>query len=578
MRLDNNFIESIKERSSQDGDALLDLVSKRTTLKRTGSEYVGLCPSHEEKTPSFNLNVHKCSFYCHSCGFGGHGVIDFLMKSDNLGFLDAVREAAKLFSMPLVFEKVEQSREERELSERKRQARAISNVATAEYKRQLAMNVGAVEYLKARGITAEDAQRFHIGYAPKAMTLLRPEKKLPIASLLDAGLINRREGGNDYYEVFRDRVMIPIMNMNGDTIGFTARTMLSKSDMPEGAPYRKYINSANTLIFEKKAVVFGLFQAIQAENKRKDLFNITEGALDVIACHRHGFSNTGATLGTSLSDEHVQMISRRYEGVRILRDSDSAGIKASLRDLHVLAPYLSDRFTCSFVSLPNGDDPDSLLVKPNGAAILQSALDNAASLDDFLVNTLYKANGDSAEGVSRTISECREVIRLLKHHPLKVALVSTISKRLNVSPQMLAEGFNFVDGGEQQTKQEPPLARPKLAPEAVQLLSPLQPHHVCVLSSLLSEPDWIEALRLRDHLQKQNAHFFKILAVMQANPNLPIAQQIKQFADFERSASIEQGVSEAKFMAQFVRDLNSNNPALVMIETANQRQSHRSEM
>ncbi|HLB25758.1 MAG TPA: DNA primase [Nitrospirota bacterium] len=350
---------------------IVELVSEYVALKRSGANYMGLCPFHPEKTPSFTVSPSKQIFHCFGCGAGGDA-FSFLMRHGNFTYPEAIRRLADRAGIPIPEAQARGGRPKEEYDA----LYAANAEALAFFVERLASKEGARarEYLAKRGMS-EAAAGFSIGYSPAGWDGLikRLEKKgfNPDAAV-KAGLAVKRSEGEGCYDRFRDRLMFPIKDVRGRVIGFGGRTM--------GEDTPKYLNSPETPVFRKGDTLYGIDIASD-HIRKKDYAVVCEGYFDAIACQTAGVTNAVATLGTALTPAHLRLIGRYSKNVLVVFDSDAAGIKAAERSLDV---FLGTSMTAKVALLPPGDDPDSL-VRREGRAGLSERLKGSEKLLDFVI-------------------------------------------------------------------------------------------------------------------------------------------------------------------------------------------------
>lgn len=361
-RFHPDTIETIRERVD-----IVDVISDYVVLKKQGREYQGLCPFHEEKTPSFTVNPSKQLYYCFGCGAGGN-IFKFLMELGKHSFGEVVLDLAQRYQIPIKTLEPEQQEElQRELSLRE-QLYEILAVAGSFYQHVLHQPEGntALAYLKKeRKLEEETIQTWGLGYAPAGWeTLYRylvDQKRYPVGLLEQAGLIQLRKSGKGYYDRFRDRAMIPIKDAQGRIIGFGSRTLA------DGEP--KYLNSPETPLFDKSKTLFALDQAREAIRK-EDQAIIVEGYFDAIALHTAGIKPVVASLGTALSEDHIRQLLRYTESKQIIYnfDADQAGISATQRAIKEIEPLIyAGQVQLRVLNLPGGKDADEFLKSSSDA-------------------------------------------------------------------------------------------------------------------------------------------------------------------------------------------------------------------
>jgi DNA primase len=386
-------ISQIRDRAS-----IVEVVSDYVALKKAGRNYMGLCPFHSEKTPSFTVSEEKGIFHCFGCNAGG-GVFQFLMQIDQLSFPEALERVAKRYG--IVIEPNERGPGARAASEREALYR-INERAAANYQRMLAAHPEgklAREYLKSRGVDEATARLFTIGYAPRAgsgLADLLKKEALPLQEAFRLGLLGQRDGGR-VHEKFFARLMFPIADATGKIVGFGGRVL------DQGLP--KYLNSTETPLFHKGATVYGLLQAKEAIRKA-DRVVVVEGYLDVVALAQHGIDYSVATLGTALTPNHLRALARYTKNIIALFDGDDAGRKAAARSFEI---FIEAGLLGRGAFLPRGEDPDTY-VRKQGKAALEQIIDGAVPLADFYFSWLQQRDGTTLEGKSRTASEIGRVL------------------------------------------------------------------------------------------------------------------------------------------------------------------------
>ncbi len=356
----SRVVEEIKSRID-----ILDFISGYVQLRKAGQNWKGLCPFHAEKTPSFTVNPAKQIFHCFGCSTGGD-VISFLMKHDNLSFGEAVKTLAERTGVRL-----EHTGRAGKTAQKEERLRNVLSVAAAYFEQQCGAPKPA-SYLRDRGITAESARNFRLGYAPPGWhNLLTHLRAAGVSDELarDAGLAVAGDRG--LYDMFRHRLIFPIASASGAIVAFGGRAM---DDHPP-----KYLNSPETPVFRKSATLYGLAQAKQ-EIRRRGSVMIVEGYLDVIVSHQFGFSNAVAPLGTALTAEHAARLRTMTDRALIVFDGDRAGIAAAQRSLPLL---LGEGLGARVLILPDGEDPDSYL-RSRGAAAFEDLRASAKSVISFL--------------------------------------------------------------------------------------------------------------------------------------------------------------------------------------------------
>lgn len=398
-------IREIRERAS-----IVEVISDYLTLKKVGSNYLGLCPFHTEKTPSFTANEEKGIFHCFGCGAGGN-IFNFLMQYDHLNFPESVERVGRRYG--IVIQRVEGPLARRE-GERKEGLYRLNEWAAAYFQKALYKHPErdrVARYLKARGVEEQIARRFVLGYAPSGGYRLASSLQKEGLSMSDAvrlGLLSDKGQGR-YGERFFGRLMFPIMDPAGKVVGFGGRVI------DEGLP--KYLNSAETPLFHKSAQVYGLFQAKESI-RAVDRVVVVEGYLDVLALAQSGISYAVATLGTSLTPDHVRILRRYTKNVIALFDGDEAGRKAAARSFEI---FVEGGLLGRAAFLPDGEDPDSF-VRSRGKESLEAVIDQAIPLADYFLTWQEGQYGKSLEDKSRIAQEISRVLAKVRN-PFEVDLL-----------------------------------------------------------------------------------------------------------------------------------------------------------
>jgi DNA primase len=404
----DSTLEEIKNRID-----VVDLISEYVHLKQAGQNWKGLCPFHSEKTPSFTVSPSKQIYHCFGCGSGGD-IFSFLVKYENVSFPEAVSILAKKAGVML-----KDSRKDAATAGEKEILLNMHKDAVSCFQQHLAKNQKATAYLAKRGIDAKAQKLFSLGYAPKTWnTLLNylAGKGYKAEMIKKSGLVT--QGAKGVYDTFRDRVMFPIHDLKGDVIAFGGRAI--DGDEP------KYLNSPETIIFNKRRVLYGLNQA-KDSIKRTGFALFMEGYLDVITAHMHGFTNSVAPLGTAFTQEHGKLIKRFVEDVVLVFDSDEAGRKAAKNAANIL---LEAGLNVKILSCPENEDPDSFLRK-NGGEAFEDLLQKPLTIIDFYM--LQK-------GDKRFIA--REAIETISKIPDKILqgyYVKMLSEKLRINEFFIIE-------------------------------------------------------------------------------------------------------------------------------------------
>ena len=431
---------------------IVEVVSEQVILKKNGNHYWGLCPFHKEKTPSFSVNPQLGIYKCFGCGAGGDA-LSFIMKTKNVEFMDLIKDLAQRFNieMPSSFKQG--------TSKDLRQQMMSACQKAAIYYHDLLINQqseeiqAAKDYLKNRSISKEIIDRFTLGIAPKAYTTLYDVLKKDFSDeiLEKAGLVLPSKEGRGYIDRFRGRIIIPIRNENGDYVAFGARA-LYKDQSP------KYLNSSDSLIYNKSKLLYGLYTAKEAI-KQEDGVILMEGYFDVISAQAHGVENVVGVCGTALTQEHIKLLSRYTKSRRIYLsfDTDSAGQKATNRGAAIIKEafeglgdikqfdesYIStsdDKYSCEIrvVSPPEGKDPDEF-IRTVGADSFKRIIQNAPLLLDFQVNNFLKHKKDYKTPQEKTkyIREFLPVLLEIQNEIIRTEYVKMVADALNIDEKAL---------------------------------------------------------------------------------------------------------------------------------------------
>src|SRR5438093_2182664 len=400
---------------------IVDVVSRYVQLKKGGANYLGLCPFHGEKTPSFTVSPAKQFYHCFGCAAHGNA-IGFLMAYAGLGYVDAVKDLAAAVGMQ-VPEVRAPGPEEAARKERETDLYAVMEKAMDFYRAQLKQSPKAIQYLKQRGLTGEIAARFRIGYAPDDWQALKSVfEQYSESPLVECGLVIENEGKR--YDRFRDRIMFPIFSARGAVVGFGGRVIADAEP--------KYLNSPETPLFEKGREVYGLVQARDAIRSAGRAL-VVEGYMDVLALAQFDVGYAVATLGTATTPVHVSKLLRLADELVFCFDGDAAGRKAAWRALEVSLPLAPDHKPIRFLFLPEGEDPDTY-VRRHGNEGFERKLREAETLSQFLLAQL-RAECDlaTAEGRSRFISIAKPYVQKVAAPALRLQLTNEIAQLARVA-------------------------------------------------------------------------------------------------------------------------------------------------
>ncbi|MEL7293331.1 MAG: DNA primase [Pseudomonadota bacterium] len=379
---------------------IVDIIDARVKLKKKGKNYGACCPFHNEKTPSFSVSQEKQFYHCFGCGVHGNA-IDFMMEYERLDFVEAIEELASFLGLDVPREQRQggsfQSNQPKANSEQKRNLYDIMGSIAQFYRDQLKQPSSkvAIDYLKDRGLSGQIVQKFGIGYVADEWDLVRKnfgQSPQTQEMLVSGGMLIENDKGNRY-DRFRGRVMFPIRDRRGRVIGFGGRVI------GDGTP--KYLNSPETPIFHKGKELYGLYEVLQAHREPKQIL-VVEGYMDVVALAQYGVDYSVASLGTSTTGDHIQLLFRQTNTVVCCYDGDRAGREAAWRALENALQYLKTGNTLKFLFLPDGEDPDSY-VRKHGKQALEQQIEQATPLSNYLFDNLieiHQLNLGTHEGKS----------------------------------------------------------------------------------------------------------------------------------------------------------------------------------
>jgi len=526
---------------------IVDVVSRYVQLKKGGANYIGLCPFHNEKTPSFSVSPAKQFYHCFGCGAHGNA-IGFLMAYSALGYVDAVKELAGQVGMQLPDYRPP-SPQEAARQERETDLYGVMEKAMDFYRAELKKAPRAIDYLKKRGLTGEIAGRFRMGYAPDGWQGLKPAfPQYEDKALVEVGLVIEGDEGKRY-DRFRDRVMFPIFNARGRVIGFGGRVM------GDGEP--KYLNSPETPLFEKGRELYGLVQARDAIRTEGHVL-VVEGYMDVVALAQFEVGNAVATLGTATTPVHVSKLLRLADEIIFCFDGDNAGRKAAWRALEVSLSLAPDHKPIRFLFLPEGEDPDTY-VRKHGKDGWKRKLREAETLSQFLLAQLRaECDLETAEGRARLTSIAKPHIQKVAAPALRLQLINEIARLAK-----LPEG-----GGVEallELPQKPRYARP--APARSRYTGPDSPEWSLLYSLLcnlslaehidpdfltLSRPESQALLAVREACREfeDEPSLGLLLDRLQGNPSLEIVLRAHRYGEEIRFSAEE---AETEFQEALVK-------------------------
>ena len=431
MAIPQTFIQELLARAD-----VVEIVGRYVQLKKGGANFMGLCPFHGEKSPSFSVSPTKQFYHCFGCGKNGNA-IGFLMEHAGMTFIEAVKDLAQQYGMQVPEDDASPQDRERAAQQREKQATLTDVLEKAgdAYRKHLKASPRAVGYLKGRGLSGEVAKQFGLGYAPegwRSLASVFPNYDDPL--LAESGLVivneDENSGESKRYDRFRDRVMFPIRNVKGECIGFGGRVL--------GDEKPKYLNSPETPVFSKGRELYGLFEARQSLREQGYVL-VTEGYMDVVALAQLGFPNAVATLGTACTPDHVQKLFRFTDAVVFSFDGDAAGRRAARKALDGALPYATDVRSVKFLFLPAEHDPDSY-IREFGKDAFARYVSEATPLSRFLLEAAAEGcDLASAEGRAHFSANARPLWTLLPEGALKRQLLGEIAERVQLETRELSD-------------------------------------------------------------------------------------------------------------------------------------------
>ncbi|UOD31230.1 DNA primase [Massilia violaceinigra] len=451
---------------------IVDVVGRYVQLKKGGANFMGLCPFHSEKSPSFTVSPTKQFYHCFGCSAHGNAV-GFLIEYSGMGFIDAVKDLAQ--GVGMVVPDADDKIPPLQRAANQAQALALTEAMTQAcdyYRGQLRGATNAIAYLKNRGLTGEVAARFGMGYAPSGWDNLRtvfPDYE--VLALVESGLVIDKvdeDGGNKKrYDRFRERIMFPIRNTKGQVIGFGGRVL------DQGEP--KYLNSPETPLFQKGLELYGLYEARQAIRDAGYVL-VTEGYMDVVALAQLGFPQAVATLGTACTSTHVQKLLRQTDSVIFSFDGDKAGRRAARRALEACLPQVSDNKIIKFLFLPSEHDPDSF-VREFGADAFEQEIHEAMPLSQFLLREVSGEHDlSTSEGRAHVQFDAKPLLQSMSPSSLRLQIVRGLASMTESTPAEIEALFELSKPVSVARRAPPRQGRPEPVGLELQILRHLVAH------------------------------------------------------------------------------------------------------
>ena len=408
---------------------IVEIIGESVILKKSGSNYTGLCPFHTEKTPSFSVSPSKQIFHCFGCKAGGD-VFGFLMKHYGISFPEAVKMVAGRYHIQVETEALSEDKKRR-LDLKEGLFRLNRKVMTYYQDLLSEPDTGKTvrEYLEARHTSKEIIEKFRLGFAPDRWdTVVHYFRKMKVKKSLaeNSGLVMPRKSGTGYYDRFRNRLVFPIFDVNMQVAGFGGRIL------DDGMP--KYLNSPETPVYNKRRILYGLHES-RPYIRQSGLVYIVEGYFDFLSLFQHGICNAAATLGTALTKEHVRILKGATSQAVLVFDSDEAGINAAKKSIEL---FVNEGLGVKILVLPEGKDPDSFVME-QGANVFQKEAENALSAVDFLTRIAVKKHGTSIEGRIRVLEDVVPFLASMEDYALRSLHIREIAETLDIDEKAVME-------------------------------------------------------------------------------------------------------------------------------------------
>ncbi len=538
-RIPREFIDELLIRAD-----VVDVINARVPLKKKGREYTACCPFHNEKTPSFTVSPNKQFYHCFGCGVHG-SAISFLMEYEHLEFVEAIESLAESLGITVPREAGGKGPSD-EQRQRSKDLFTLLQDASEFYQLQLKGSDKAVNYLKGRDLSGEVSKRFGIGYSPAGWdNFYKPFlQNYSEQQLVDSGLVikNADDPNNvKTYDRYRDRIMFPIRNRKGQTIGFGGRVL--GDDLP------KYINSPETSVFHKGSELYGFYEA-RMNTKNLGRIIVVEGYMDVIALAQFGVSYAVATLGTATTQDHIKQLFRAVPEVIFCFEGDRAGREAAWRALENALPIMQDGKEIKFLFLPDGEDPDTQIRKI-GQKAFEELFTEASSLTGYFSENLHdRFNITSDEGKSRFIQEASKLLHQMPDTLIKDQLVSRLAKQTNIDERTLLKRVSQSKSNQQSSYQnnhpnEPQLDEQYGSSRPVSRLSNREVRQTPIryaISLLLSNPSLVNFVENIEQIVLSELPGSDLLTTLietlQESPNINAAALLERWRNTEFEAPL----------------------------------------
>ncbi|MCK5517386.1 MAG: DNA primase [Desulfobulbaceae bacterium] len=448
IMLNSESQESITSRVKEQAD-IVQIIGECVDLKQSGVRFLGLCPFHGEKTPSFSIHAGQQFYHCFGCGESGD-VFSFMMKYHNMSFPEALKELAGRYKIELPQRR--QSKEEKALEKKRDLLFKVNEKCTRIYSHYLQTAKGAEiarVYLQERGVSAEIREKFRLGYAPSVEAegwnyLSGKLGREEVVAAVEAGLLAQKTKGGTY-DRFRDRIVFPLFDISGRVCGFGGRIV------GDGQP--KYLNSPESTVFNKGRLLLGLYHLKDAIREKKRAI-LVEGNFDLISLVAHGCENVAAPLGTALTREQLRLLKRFTTEITLLFDGDEAGEKAAVR---AVPHFLAEQMVGHIALLPSGHDPDTY-VRENGLEQLNRLLDKAESLPEFVLGSLIRQHGLTLDGKSKIVEALVPLVKAAVSPLQRSVVISHFAEKLGLP----ADHFQSLSKGSSSDPQNEGVVRGKM--------------------------------------------------------------------------------------------------------------------
>ncbi|MDH3391298.1 MAG: DNA primase [Desulfobulbaceae bacterium] len=526
----------------KDAAQIVDIIGECVSLKRAGSNMKGLCPFHGEKTPSFTVNPVRQSFHCFGCGEGGD-VLSFMMKYYNLTFPETMKQLAQRYQITLPEQQF--TSDDKKKAEKRQKLFDANERATRMYHEYLLNNPEAAQardYLTKREIPQEKIIDFQLGYAPESWDFL--SNKVSKSSITqgeaeEAGLLVRKESGG-FYDRFRDRILFPIFDLTGRVAGFGGRIL------GEGEP--KYLNTPETLIFDKGRMLFGLFQNRDAIRKARQAV-VVEGNFDLLALVSFGLDNVVAPLGTALTQPQIRLLKGYADEVILLFDGDEAGIKAAMRSVPL---FLAEQVAGRVALLPAMHDPDTY-IRAHGKEGLEKYIVNSLPILEFAFEHLKDKHGTSMTGKGKILEELEPLIQASGSSPFQQSvLISEFSNKLGLDPEQVMQGFKIAARKKSQLRSARPDAGREKGEKTI-VSAPLPRKQAQLLEFLIFYPQFLKRFL--------EAGIEDILVASPASDILAALQKLSEERELTGPEQLMEALPEA-FERSYVSRLLMSSPFL----------------